>query len=356
MVETALSTSAAARFVPGWRTLATTILLALLAVLVGTGNWPELRSKVSFAPKGLVSTAPAEIQHVEIRTGLDAIALHREAPGWALDGANTPIAPELASHLETALRLIHVSEPAREISSTDLTAASFAEFGLDPPINVAVLRTRSGTAATVNFGALNPASTSHYVRLGGSPTVYLMPRHVGDEWRIIIDMERRLGGQIASAATDRSSSLLLPVSLTQVWALEIVYAGKLTRFERDNAGNWFRHVGQHSHAAGGGHAADPEQARIIDSALRAFDTAAVERRIGPADAAQVAAYGLVLPTMIVMLYGRDSSAALARLEFGAATEKLDRYARLAPNGVVVTVAEFELRRLTELLRAVGAGT
>ena len=59
---------------------------------------------------------------------------------------------------------------------------------------------------------------------------------------------------------------------------------------------------------------------------------------------------------MVLFFARDSSTPLARLEFGAAADSLDRYARLAPDGAVVTVAEFEVRRLTELLRAVGAGS
>ncbi len=230
------------------------------------------------------------------------------------------------------------------------------EFGLDPPANVAVLETRDGVAATVNFGALNPAGTSHYVRVGGAPTVYLMARHVGVEWRVVFDMARRLRGQAESAGTSRGTSLLLPVSMAQAWAIEIVFAGKLTRFERDAAGSWFRHVGQHGHASGdNAHVADPAQAQIIETALRALDTAAVETRVGPAES-HLDRYGLTLPTLIVMLYARDSSTPLARLEFGAAADSLDRYARLAPDGAVVTVAEFEVRRLTELLRAVGVGS
>jgi hypothetical protein len=43
---------------------------------------------------------------------------------------------------------------------------------------------------------------------------------------------------------------------------------------------------------------------------------------------------------------------LARLELGAVADSFDRYARLAPDGDVVTVAEFEVQRLTELLKAV----
>ena len=101
---------------------------------------------------------------------------------------------------------------------------------------------------------------------------------------------------------------------------------------------------------------DPVQAPIIDAAFRAFDAAVAESRIGAGDAAHLAQYGLALPTLIVLFYPRDSSTPLARLEFGASADKLDRYARLVPDGAVMTVAEFEPRRLIELLKAVGAGS
>lgn len=341
-----------------WRMpLLAVLLLGLLTALVVSGQWPELRSKVAFSPKGLVTLAPADIRRVEIRSGTDSVALARRPAGWAIEGLNASLPPELKTHLETALRLLKVSEPAREIPAAELAAERFAEFGLDPPAHVAVLETGEGVAAIVNFGALNPASTSHYVRLAGRPLVYLTPRHVGEEWRVTFDMARRLRGQSEPGATSRGKSLLLPVSMGQVWAIEILFAGKLTRFERDADGNWFRHLGQHNHAAGNvTHVADSGQARIIDAALRAFDAAVVETRVGPADAPQLARYGLNLPSLILLVFARDSSAPLARLEFGATSDILDRYARLAPDGAVVTVAEFEMRRLTELLRAVGAGS
>jgi hypothetical protein len=337
--------------------LPATLLLALLVALVATGQWPELRSKVSFSAKGLVRLAPTSIARVEIRSGPDSVALRRELGGWSIDDVPGVAPAELASHLDTALRFMNVSEPTREIPASELTPGSFAEFGLAPPANVAVLETRDGVAATVNFGALNPAGTSHYVRLGGAPTVYLMARHIGVEWRVVFDMARRLRGQAESVIASRGTSLLLPVSMAQAWAIEIVSAGQLTRFERDAAGKWFRHTGQHAHtAADNVHAADPAQAPIIEAAFAALDTAAVETRIGPADVAQLARYGLALPTLMVMVYARDSSTPLVRLEFGAAADSLDRYARLAPDGAVTTVGEFEVRRLTELLRAVGAGS
>ena len=130
-----------------------------------------------------------------IRSGPDRVTLDRQPGGWSVDATQVAVPAELVSHLDTALRLMNVSEPAREIPASELTPGSFAEFGLDPPANVALLEARDGVAATVNFGTLNPAGTSNYVRLGGAPTVFLMPRHVGVEWRVVFDMARRLRGQ-----------------------------------------------------------------------------------------------------------------------------------------------------------------
>lgn len=357
MVEAALTRDAATRDAARWRMpVAAVLLVALLVALMASGGWPELRSKVSFASNGLLTVAPTQIQRVKVRSGPDGVAFHREPGGWSIDGHQGAVSAELASHLDTALRFLKVSEPTREIPPSELNAGSFAEFGLDPPAHVAVLETHDGVAATINFGSLNPANTSHYVRLGGAPAVYLMARHVGVEWQVVFDMARRLPRQKKSDVASRGASLV-PVSMTQVWAIEIVFAGKLSRLERDAAGNWFKHTGQHAHTAdNSAHVADPLQAGIIDMAFRAFDTAAVETRVGPADPAQLTKYGLALPTLIVLFYARDSSTPLTRLEFGAPSDSLDRYARLAPDGAVVTVAEFEVKRLTDLLKAVGAGS
>jgi hypothetical protein len=359
VVEAALRKEETMRAVARWRAplAAALLLMLLLLALVATGQWPELRSKVSFAPKGLLAVAPDEVSRVELRSGSDSVSLRRHPDGWSVDRADTPVSADLASHLGTALRLVNVSEPTRQIPASELSADSFAAFGLDPPADIAMLETQAGAATTVNFGTLNPAGTSHYVRLAGAPTVYLMSRHVGEEWRVVFDMARRLRDQAGQSVASRGAGLLLPVSMAQVWAVEIVFAGKLTRFERDADRNWFKHLGQHAHTAGSSaHIADPAQAQIIDAAFRALDAAAVETRIGSADLVRLAQYGLASPTLIVLLYPRDSSVPLARVEFGTMADDLDRYARLASDGGVVTVAEFEVRRLTELLKAVGAGS
>ena len=336
------------------------VLIALLVALAFSGHVPEFGALVHFSSNGgLVSVAPSAVTQVEIRAGRENVALRRNAGGWTIDGADGPIAvpAEIASHVEMGLQFLNVSDPMREIPASELKPVDFTEYGLDPPASVVVIGTAGGTAATISFGSLNPVGTSQYLRLSGAGTVYLMPRHVGTEWQVAGDMVRRLRGQAEVANAGPGTGLLLPISIAQVWALEIVSAGKLTRFERDSAGNWFRHTGQHTHSGGANtHMADSAQARAIAAALDAFDQTAIESRVAhPTDDAALGRFGLALPSVIVLLYARDGSAPLARIEIGAATGNFARYARLAPNGEVVTVAEFEVTRLTELLKAVGAG-
>ncbi len=341
-----------------WKTaLAVIVLLVLLLALASSGHWPGVHGQLSSSPKGLLAIAPNDVEHIDIRSDAGSVAMRRQPGGWAIEGLDGALPAELVSHIDTALRFLKVSEPSREIAAGELTAESFAGFGLDPPSEVAVLATRSDVVTTVNFGTANPAGTSHYVRLGGAPTVYLMPRHVTEEWRLVFDMARRLHGNAGSAIARRGAGLLLPVSLAQVWAIEIVASGKLTRFERDAAGAWFRHTGQHTHTAGNDvHVADPAQATIIEAAFRTLDAAVTEAHVAVVGPPHLAQYGLALPTLIVLFYARDSSAPVARLEFGASADRLDRYARLAPDGAIITVAEFEPRRLIDLLKAVGAGS
>jgi hypothetical protein len=85
---------------------------------------------VAFSADGVVAFTPAEVRHVRIRAGAQTLAFDRHRHGWTLAGRNDPVSAEIAAHLETAIRLLHVSAPAREISSDELTLASFSAFGL----------------------------------------------------------------------------------------------------------------------------------------------------------------------------------------------------------------------------------
>jgi hypothetical protein len=75
------------------------------------------------------------------------------------------------------------------------------EFGLDPPAYVVSLGA-AGRTDVVDFGALDPAETSQYVRIIGRP--YLLPRHVGEEWQVAADMAKQLSPPDGDAESQES--------------------------------------------------------------------------------------------------------------------------------------------------------
>jgi hypothetical protein len=342
------------------------LMIGLIAGLALTGIRPGL-PKLHFEGHGIIATPPSAIVRAEIRIGAEHLGFIRSkwAP-WAFDrpGA-TEVPGELASHLETALQFMHVSEPFRTLDQNEYQGASFADFGLDPPAYLISLAPDDHAPIVADFGALNPANTSQYVRLVGQSRLYLLPRHVGGEWQLTADIAKRIlppdpeGKSEAMARAKSSTGFLLPASLDQIWVIEIVFQGKLNRFERDGAGNWFSHVGQHAHSGNSNaHVADPVQAKVIATALAAFEQTQVETVVGRhADPGQLEQYGLALPKLIALFYPRDSSSPVARIEIGnMAADGFGRYARVAESGDVVTIAAYEAARLVELLKAVGVAS
>jgi len=121
------------------------------------------------------------------------------------------------------------------LAAGEYSPAQLAEYGLDPPRFVLDVAESGGNTTRIHFGEATPAQNAQYVRIADRPELYLLPRDVGEEWQLARDMGERNG------------KLLLPVSITQIWAIEIVSRGALYRFERHPAGLWFHHVGQHVH-------------------------------------------------------------------------------------------------------------
>jgi hypothetical protein len=361
-VETALT-----RATRGYAALAVgALMVALIAALALIGRPPGL-PELHFEARGIVQGQPSAIDRVEIRTDRDSVAFRRTQSGsWIfdrLDGSSVP--SELASHLDNALQFMHVSEPTRTLEPGEYAGARFTEFGLDPPAYLVSLEKADRSVVVADFGTLNPASTSQYVRLVGQPTLYLMPRHLGAEWELTADMAKRLsppdaksGGE-ATAGVKRSAGLLLPVSIDRIWAVEIAFKGKLHRLERDSAGNWLLHFGQHTHSGNtAAHVADPGQARIIGTTLTALDQTQIEGLVARhPDSSQLEHYGLGRPMMIALVYQRDNSSPLARIEIGnMAEDGFGRYARIAQSGDVVTIAAYEADRLIDLLKTIGAAS
>jgi len=340
---------------------ASALMVALLTALALSGRSPGL-PELSFEPHGIVAALPLDITAVEIRTGQERIGFRRTKGGaWIFERSNAPVPAELASHLDLALHFMHVSQPTRSLDPSDYEGANFAEFGLDPPAYLVSLEQPDRSMIVADFGTLNPAGTSQYLRLVGLPTVHLMPRHVGTEWEVTADMARRILPPEAGSGDEnakRLTALLLPASIDRIWAIEIVIQGKLRRLERDGAGNWLLHTGQHAHAGNSGaHIADPDKARIIATALAALDQTQIETVVAkrPSEA-ELERYGLSRPEVIALMYARDSSSPLVRLAIGNVSgDGFSRYARLS-GGDVVTIAAYTATNMVQLLRAVGAAS
>jgi hypothetical protein len=358
-VEAALTRSLRGYVLPA----AAALLVAFIAALAFTGKPPGM-DVGNFKSQGIVAASPSSIVRIELTQGKDRSVFHRLDPtSWAFDQSTAARLPdELASHLESALRFMHVSTAARTIDPAEYQGSTFADFGLDPPAYVVSLVAADHSTIVADFGTLNPSGTSQYVRLLGQPTLYLLSRYVGAEWQLTADMAKRLrpptAGSPAGAPTsaDRFSALFLPTSIDQVWAVEIVYGGALHRLERDSSGNWFLHVGEHTHAASSTHVADPSKASIIAAALEAFEQTQIETLVARhSSGGDIDRYGLNRPTVIALFYARDSSFPLARIEIGGMAEDgFSRYARLSQDGDVVQIAGYEAERLVGLLKAVGA--
>ena len=342
------------------------LMVALIAALAVSGRSPGL-PELHFESHGIVRGQPSAVARVEIRTDQDLVAFHRAQSGsWIVDRPGGPSVPsELASHLDNALQFMHVSEPTRTLEPTDYSGARFTDFGLDPPAYLVSLEKADRSAVVADFGTLNPASTSQYVRLVGQSNLYLMPRHVGAEWELTADMAKRHfppngeSGDEAMVGAKRIAGLLLPASIDRIWAVEIVFKGKLHRFERDSAGNWLLHVGQHTHSGNtAAHVADPGQASIIATALAALDRIQIEGLVAHhPDSSQLEHYGLGRPMLVAFVYQRDNSSPLARIDIGnMAEDGFGRYARIAQSSDVVTIAAYEAGRLIDLLKTVGAAS
>ena len=151
------------------------------------------------------------------------------------------------------------------------------------------------------------------------------------------------------------SRMLLPLSSAELGAIEIGHAGTLHRFERDGTGNWFYH-GVHTAAqAAHAHQTDPAQAQIIDKALAGLGRTRMERQL-KLDM-QSEPYGLTSPQMIIIVYALGNPLPMAQFAVGdIAPDGLSRYVLPVGGNYVVTIANYQIDNLLNLIQAVGGKT
>jgi len=329
----------------GFTAAAGIVAACLMAGLIGavavTGRWPSDAPRTHMEAGGILPVAAEPIAYIEYSAGERRTRFSREGrDGWIVDG--TAAGPAIAGHIDTALRLLKASAPRRVLAGDEYDPRQLAAYGLEPPRFAVSVTRKGGGLARLEFGEVTPARNAQYVRISGRPELYLLPRDVGAEWDLARDMAERIGR-------------LLPVSIAQAWAIEIVSRGALYRFERDVDGLWFHHVGQHVHTPGGFvHHADPKLAPLIEAELAGLDGLPIARTVARRpDEGELDSFGLEHPATILLLYSRDSAGPVARIEFGKAEERPGHYARIRENDTLVVAPADATRHLATLLELAG---
>ena len=322
--------------------VAACLMAGLIGAVAVTGHWPSDAPRTRLEAGGILPIAGEPMGYIEYSAGEQRTRFSREGrEGWAVDG--TAADPAIAGHIDTALRLLKTSAPRRVLAADEYDPRQLTAYGLEPPRLALSVADKGGSIARFEFGEVTPARNAQYVRIAGRPELYLLPRDVGAEWDLAHDMAERSGR-------------LLPVSIAQVWAMEIVSRGMLYRFERDPDGLWFHHVGQHVHTPGGFvHHADPKSALLIEAELARLDGLPIARVVARhPDEATLGRFGLEHPATILLLYSRDSAGPVARLEFGNATDEPGHYARIRESDALVVAPADAAGHFAALLELAGS--
>jgi hypothetical protein len=333
-------------------------MIALIGAISLTGRWPTGAIVLPDPEvRGILAVPADQVARIQVSTGKkDLVFQHRSEGGWLVNGVETEKA--VSAHVDAALRMLNVSSPPRVLKPGDYSTVQVADFGLDPPHLLVSIVAKTGKTSSVTFGEATPAQNAQYVRVIGQPDLYLLSRYVGVEWELAVDMAQRLlpTGMSDTNVAQRPSTLLLPMSMATISMVEIVENGVLTRFERDPEGDWFHHVGQHVHAQGGFvHKANAQLAPLLAAELTALERASIEAVVTQhPEPGTLREFGLEHPPLIMLLYTRDSSRAVARMELGNPTrDGFGRYAHVQETDSVITVPQYAVAHLVKLLQLAG---
>ena len=156
-----------------------------------SGRARESGQFVRFAPAGVLTSAPVEIDRVELSTCVRGWAFERTATGWRLVPDARPVAGPLATHLEDGLKFLHASGPIRVLERAEWSEQGLREFGLDPPAYTVRLFHDGRAVLAVAFGAENPQKVLQYMRVAGRDPILVMSRSLGRQWEQVLSEAAR---------------------------------------------------------------------------------------------------------------------------------------------------------------------
>lgn len=146
----------------------------------------------------------------------------------------------------------------------------------------------------------------------------------------------------------RDERMLLPVSILEIGAVEVLVQGTLHRFERDASGTWFYH-GVHAEAQQEHeHTVDQEAAARIDKALLGFGRTRKERDF-PLNV-QADEFGVTRPEIFIMTFLPGSTQPVSRYAVGTvAPDGVSRYILPVGSSTVFTIPDYQIENLLNLI-------
>ena len=166
--------------------LAVLASIAYLCAMVIGGALPELRNRVKFEAKGVLTVAPERIDRVEIERGATRVALARTSSGWSRESGEVLSVP-VAATVSLAVQYMHTAAPVRAMKAEEIRGIALAEFGLAPPALTVTLFAGPERVLHARFGARNAEDLLQYMTLAGRDDMYLMSRFVGQQWDASIE-------------------------------------------------------------------------------------------------------------------------------------------------------------------------
>lgn len=157
------------------------------------------------------------------------------------------------------------------------------------------------------------------------------------------DRSKRLAPQLPSGPR-----MMMPAPLDEIAAIEIAYEGDLHRFARDEQSDaWFYH-GKHSGPQSmHEHVPDAEMSKKITKSLEGLGRARIERRL---EIQENDPFGVTKPQMILLIYLPNQVAPLAQYAVGdLAPDNLSRYVQRIGDTQVITIANYQIKNLVDLL-------
>ncbi len=150
--------------------------------------------------------------------------------------------------------------------------------------------------------------------------------------------------------TTAGPQFLMPAPLGDIAAIEIAVDGNLHRFSRDEQGAWFYHGIHAGPQSVHEHVPDPEMSEKILKFLSGLGRARIERRFTLTDDD---AFGVTRPEMIILVYLPGQIEPRARYSVGdIAPDDLSRYVHIADTKEVVSIANYQIRNLQNLIDTV----